>query len=139
MHQDPEHENYDDDEYKYYPQYNDYGYPMNSKKFDIDWAAWELWLSDALKEIVQENPSTWSFGYKSNASKKINCNNTKKDSLGDKHFIYLGSNGHDEAIWKKKFFVLNKLEQDYKNHISSNAAHFLRQPNYYKSMFDILN
>ena len=57
MHQDPEHSDYDDDEYNYYPQYNDYGYP---KEFAINWAAWEEWLSDAIKDIVNEKEM---YGY----------------------------------------------------------------------------
>ena len=63
----------------------------------------------------------------------------KKSTLGDKFFIYLGSNYDEDAIWKTKYFINNKLDQIYKNHISSNAAHFVRQPVYYKGMFDNLN
>ena len=139
MHQDPEHENYDDDEYKYYPQpYNDYGYP---KEFSIDWAAWEQWLSQALKDIVEENPHTWSFGYaKNNKSEKFPVSDgLPKGTLSDKYFVYLGSNHYDEAIWKAKYFVINELDIEYKNHIRSNAAHFLKEPSYYKGLFENLN
>ena len=141
MHQEPEHEDYDDDEYKYYPQYNEYGYPYNSKKFDIDWTAWEQWLSKALKEIVEENHNTWSFGYaKNNKSEKFSVSDgLSKGTLSDKYFMYLGSNHYDESVWKTKYFVCSKIEKAYKNHISSNAAHFLKQPSYYKGMFENLN
>ena len=140
MHQDPEHEDYDDDEYKYYPEYNDYGYPINSKKFDVDWAAWEQWLSQALKEIVEESPNTWSFGYHKGPSKKFPVSDSlPKGKLSDKYFMYLGSNHYDEAIWKSKYFINNHFDLMYKNHISTYPAHFLRQPSYYRGMFEILN
>ena len=136
MHQDPEHEDYDDDEYNYYPEYNEYGYPINSKKFNVDWAAWEKWLSDALEEIVQENPNIWSFGY----SKKFSASDSlSKGALSDKYFMYLGNNQHDETIWKIKYFISDKINTQYKNHISSHAGYFLQQPYYYKGMFDNLN
>ena len=136
MHQDPEHEDYDDDEYNYYPEYNDYGYPSYSKKFNIDWSAWEKWLADAIKEIVNEEDNVWLFGNYKNPSKKNNTNNKK---LSDKYFMYLGSNHYDEAIWKTKYFISDKINSQYKNHLSSHAGYFLKQPHYYKGMFDNLN
>ena len=139
MHQDPEHENYDDDEYKYYPQpYNDYGYP---KEFTIDWAAWEQWLSQALKDIVEEDNNVWVFGHGSKSTnKKFPVSDAlPKGTLSDKYFMYLGSNHYDESVWKSKYFVCSKIEAAYKNHISSNAAYFLKQPSYYKGMFENLN
>lgn len=134
MHQDPEHEDYDDDEYNYYPEYNEYGYP-NGKKFDIDFAAWEKWLSKAIKDIVEEDENVWLFGHKLSDNKKSD----KDKKLDDKYFIYLGSNYYDESIWKTKYFISNSLEIAYKNHLSCHPAHFLRQPTYYRGMFDNLN
>ncbi|NDB56168.1 hypothetical protein EB169_10110 [archaeon] len=136
MHQDPEHNDYDDDDYNYYPQYNDYGYPSYSKNFKFDWTAWEKWLADAIKEIVNENDNVWLFGnYK--APPKKNKANIKK--LSDKYFMYLGKNQYDESVWKAKYFISDQLDTQYKNHIASNAAHFLQQPDYYKGMFENLN
>jgi len=132
MHQDPEHNDYDDDEYNFYPQYNDYGYP---KEFTVNWAAWEEWLSDAIKDIVNEKDNVWVFG--SNQNKKEV--KKQKKQLSDKYFMFLGSNLYDEAVWKKKYFISSKIEMQYKQHISSHPGHILRQPNYYRSMFDILN
>ena len=37
MHQDPEHNDYDDDDYNYYPEHSGYGYSESAKKFNIDW------------------------------------------------------------------------------------------------------
>jgi len=129
MHQDPEHEDYDDDEYNYYPEYNDYGYP---KDFKIDWDAWDKWLSKAMKEIVKEDKNIWIFGNKKDNIFKIS-------KFEDKYFMYLGKNKYDESVWKTKYFNINKLELQYKNHLASNASYFLRQPMYYRGMFDNLN
>jgi len=137
MHQDPEHEDYDDDEYNYYPEHSGDEYSEYTKKFNIDWAAWEQWLSKAIKEIVEEDNNVWVFGHQLTSENKINS--VKKSTLSDKFFVYLGSNYDDDSIWKTKYFINNKLDQTYKNHISSNAAHFVRQPVYYKGMFDNLN
>lgn len=130
MHQDPEHEDYDDDEYNYYPSYNDYGYPELSKKFSIDWAAWEKWLSDTIKEITQDNSGVLFVG--SHLSK-----NNKKST--NSNFMYLGKNNYDETIWKTKYFNQNKLEIQYKNHLAQYAAYFLNQPQYYRALFENLN
>ena len=131
MHQDPEHEDYDDDEYNYYPSYNDYGYP---KQFNVDFSAWETWLSKVIKDIVEED-NVWVFGHKYTSSDKSKTDKEAKS----KYFMYLGNNTHDEGVWKKKYFVSNKLEQKYRQHLESHAVHFLRQPNYYKGLFDNLN
>lgn len=140
MHQDPEHEDYDDDEYNYYPEYNDYGYPSKSKQFDIDWAAWEQWLSKAIQEIVEEDKNVWVFGHNLKDDKKFTINNTSiKDVSKDKYFMYLGSNYYNEGVWKSKYFIVDNIEVEYKQHLASNAAHFLRQPHYYKGLYDNLN
>ena len=125
MHQDPEHEDYDDDEYKYYPDaYSKYDYSSN--KFNIDWAAWEKWLSDALKDIVEEKENVWIITNKQEKSK-------------EKYFVYLGSNKYDEAIWKAKYFACNQIDAIYRKHIESHAVHFVQQPQYYKDLHTILN
>ncbi len=50
---DPEHYEYDDDEFKNYPhEYNEYGYP---KQFKFDWDAWESWLLQAMKDIAHQD------------------------------------------------------------------------------------
>ena len=116
MHQEPEHEDYDDDDYKYYP--DSYGY---SKKFKIDWAAWEQWLSKAMKDLYADDEYL------------------KTTNFSDKYFMYLGKNSYSEPVWKAKYFINQKLEIEYKNHIKSNAVHFLKQPIYYRGLFDNIN
>lgn len=132
---DPEYNEYDDDEHNYYPEYNDYGYPANSKKYNIDWSAWEKWLKKAIEEIVQEDENTWLV----NPSKKFPVSDASKGASKEQFFMYLGSNHYDEAIWKKKHFVVDKLNLEYTNHIQSHASYFLQMPSYYKGLFDILN
>jgi hypothetical protein len=63
-----------------------------------------------------------------------NPNTGGKDKLQ-----YLGSNYNKEPIWKTKYFISNLINQEYKKHLQSNAAYFIKQPNYYKGLFDILN
>lgn len=139
MHQEPEHEDYDDDQYNYYPQYNDYGYP---KYFDIDWAAWESWLKDAIKDIVETDDNTWVIKPlpKYKETKKFPVSSSlSKDASKSVYFAYLGSNYHNEQVWKAKYLVKQTIQVAYNNHIASHASYFLKQPNYYKGMFDILN
>ena len=138
MHQDPEHEDYDDDEHNYYPEYNEYGYP---KDFKIDWATWEQWLSKAIQEIVEEENNVWVFGgNKKKTAKKFPVSDTLSNgALSDKYFMYLGSNHYDETMWKAKYFASIAIEREYKNYLAANAAYILKQPNYYRSMFENLN
>ena len=132
---DPEQNEYDDDEYKYYPsyEYNEYGYP---KEFKFDWTSWEMWLKEALNDIVQESPTTWNTG----KTKEFPVNgSTSKGAYNESLFAYLGSNCYNEPVWKSEYFVKNELHQEYIKHIQSNAEHFLKQPLYYKGLFDNLN
>lgn len=54
-------------------------------------------------------------------------------------FILLGKNAYDESIYKNKFFAVDTLHIEYLNHLKSNPAYFLQQPQYYRGMFEILN
>lgn len=129
---------YDDD-------YYDKDHPPKNKKhyFNFDWSVWELWLKDAIEQIVKEDNNTWvvkPIPISEYVSKKFPVTeNSLNDTAKTKKFLYLGSNQYDEAIWKKKYFICNPLQIEYINHLSSYAAHFVAQPNYYKGMFDILN
>jgi hypothetical protein len=137
MYQEPEHNDYDDDEYNYYPEYNDYGYP---KQFKFDWSAWEKWLSKTIKEITEEDNNVWIFGHPLKPSQKSTSDNTpSKGAFSDQYFMYLGKNHYDETLWKAKYFIASSFDQQYKNYLAANAAHILRQPTYYKNLFDNLN
>lgn len=144
MYDEPEHNEYDDDEYKYYPnehnEYNEHGYP---KEFKFDWTSWQEWLEEAIKDIYEENINTWIVTNKSNKEESesfpVSDSLSKGTFDAQKYFMYLGSNHYGEGIWKTKYFVNDDMEQAYKNHTFANAAHVVKQPNYYRGMFDILN
>lgn len=141
MHQDPEHEDYDDDEYNYYPEYIDHGNSDHfSNKFNIDWVAWEKWLSEAISSIV-EDTNLWDVNnHKNKYSKKLSTNKmTQGGKNKDNYSVYIGNNNYDETVWKYQYFVSNKMEREYKNYLASNASYILQQPNYYRSMFENLN
>ena len=106
----------------------------------VNWKAWESWLSKAIKEIVEEDENIWVFGYENKQPKKFPVSDgLPKGAWGDKYFSYLGSNHYEEEIWKRKYFVIDEIEIEWKQHIRENAVHFLKNPSYYKGLHDILN
>ena len=96
---DPEHEDYDDDDYQYYPEEWDQLGKANS--FNINWEAWQKWLSDAIEDIVQEKGSTDSVWVYSMDS-KFPVVGSSQDAAKDQYFMYLGSNQYSEGVWKTK-------------------------------------
>ena len=116
---DPEHDDYDDDEYNYYPEEN---YGLNYK---FDAKAWEEWIKKAIEDIIQEDENTWVVQPKFPVSDEFS-----KDTAKSQYFLYLGNN---------HYFVSDEINNLWKNHIASNAAHYLKQPNYYKGLHTILN
>ena len=141
MYQEPEHDDYDDDDYNYYPEHSGDDYSEYTKKFNIDWAAWEQWLSKTIKEIAEEDNNVWVFGHKlsDKTEKKSKTTFQSSSKLTDKTFIYIGNNKDNDAVWKKKYLAKNQIQIQYNNHISCHASYYLMQPAYYKGMFDILN
>ena len=128
MHQDPEHYDYDDDEFNFHP-HNKKSYP---KKYDIDWSSWEYWVSDMVKKIVEEDNNIWSFSV---SDLPLNDNTNKLS----KSYVFLGNNFYGEQVWKLPYFSKQEIDIQYRNHIVSHAKHFVSQPSYYKGLFDILN
>jgi hypothetical protein len=126
-------DNYDDSQDKFESQYKKYF------KFDPDsWDFWGKWLSDALNNIVETSPNVWYIGPgMDKGSFPVNSyfSNTDKGNS----FQYLGNNYQNQPIWKTKYFILDTLSIEYRLHIRSNVIHFLKQPHYYKGLFDILN
>lgn len=138
MHED--YYDYDDEEFDNYPNQDQSKFYF---KFDPSaWDAWGKWLYDAMKEIVETNPNVWYTptyieGW---PTTKFPVNsffsNTGKDANS---FQYLGNDYSGSPIWKKKYFISDPIDMQYRAHIETYAAHFLRQPQFYKGMFDILN
>jgi len=130
-------DDYDDE--KYYP---DGG--MHKKYFKFDeqaWDAWGKWLYDAMKDIVESSPNVWYTptvvpGF---PIKKFPVNSYSPNTGKDKTFQYLGSNYDGQTIWKKKYFINNPIQSMYIDHLSGHAGYFVKQPHYYRGMFDILN
>jgi hypothetical protein len=138
MHEDYEDDNYDDNDDSQDTPESHY---KKYFKFDPDaWDAWGKMLYDTLNEIVEYPSNIWYISSnfpKPKGSLPVNDYFSKSGNF--KNSLYLGNNHYKEPIYKNKYFVHDKLHGDYKNHLRSNAIHFLRQPNYYKGMFDILN
>jgi len=139
MHEDYEDDNYDDDN----SQDNLESHYKKYFKFDpTAWDAWGKFLMDALNDIVEYPSNVWyiapkfvdGFPYKS-----IPVNSWNPNTGKDSSYQYLGSNYQGQQIWKKKYFVIDPIDQMYRSHLQSNAVHFLKQPHYYKGLFDILN
>jgi hypothetical protein len=111
----------------------------NYFKFDPDaWDAWGKMLYETLNDIVEYPSNVWYIGPGfPKGSLPVNDYFSKSGSF--KHSLYLGNNHYKEPIYKKIYFIHDKLNSEYKNHLRTHAVHFLQQPNYYKGMFDILN
>ena len=108
-------------------------------KFDPDaWDAWGKMLYDTLNDIVEHPSNVWYIG-PSFPKKLLPVNSWNPNAGKDKFFQYLGSNYQGQPIWKKQYFIHNKLATQYMNHIKSHAVNFIHQPHYYKGMFDIMN
>jgi hypothetical protein len=136
MHQ--EDDNYDYDDYD-----DSQDDPENKYKhyFKFDPEAWDAWgkmLYDALGNIVENSPNVWYIGTDFGA-KSFPVSSYFSNAGKDKTFQYLGSNYQHSQVWKKKYFICDPLQHQYINHIQSHAVHFMKQPHYYKGLFDILN
>ena len=137
------HEDYNDD----YDDYEDSQDNLENKykhyfKFDPEaWDAWGKWLYDAMNEIVETSPNVWYTipNIEGFPSKSFPVNSYFSNTGKDHSFQYLGSNYEGVKVWKKKYFIIDPIQHNYVNHIQTHAVHFLKQPSYYKGMFDILN
>lgn len=139
-----EDDNYNDDDHDYdNSQHNYESQYKNYFKFDASaWDAWGKYLYDALNDIVESSPNVWYIGPKYIQGfpfKSLPVNSWNSNTGKEKFFQYLGSNYQGQSIWKSKYFVIDPIHNEYKNHIRSHAVHFIQQPHYYKGLFDILN
>jgi hypothetical protein len=131
-----EYDNYDDD-------YDDSQDNLEDKykhyfKFDPEaWDAWGKMLYDTLNDIVDVSTNVWYVG--GFPSKKFPVNDYFSSTGSSQYSLYLGNNHNNEPIWKKKYFVYDKISTSYIKHLQANAKHFVQQPAYYKGLFDILN
>lgn len=131
---------YEEDDHDYdHPSLNPYHYFF---KFDIGTnTSLSQWLSDFIKNTNWEDiGSTYNVtnipGWPV-VSLPVNSWHPNTDKGNS--FQYLGSNYAGSPIWKKKYFVFDKINNEYKLHLQSHAKHFVSQPTYYNGLFDILN
>lgn len=135
----------DDDPYSDYDEYDDDDHSQNIPdnkfyfKFDINNIDWSKWLYDALNGIIEDSPNQWTVYGNKFPYGSLPVNSWNPGTGGHKSHQYLGANYQNQPIWKTKYFIHNKLDADYIRHLESNAVHFIKQPIYYKGLFDILN
>jgi hypothetical protein len=131
MHQDDENDEYDDDDYDEDYYNYDYGDQYDPYKFyftfNIDQSPLSDWLKKTVDDIINNNIEGFP----------VNSWNPNTDK--SKAFQYLGSNYHGLPIWKTKYFLVDKLNNEYKLHLQDHVVHFVQQPNYYNGLYDILN
>jgi hypothetical protein len=115
----------DNDPYKFYFQ------------FDTEW------IGKYIDEIVKKlSESGWDYkitNIEGFPYKSLPVNSWFSNTAGDKTSLYLGNNYWNEGVWKKKHFIQDALHNEYVKHLQSNAGYFLRQPRYYKGLYEILN
>lgn len=136
------HEPYDDDD-----NYDDdyYNYDNNQDKFkwyftfDVDKnQSLSDWVINQLNEFLKTDK--WTVDNSTGLPIiKFPVNGWNPSTGNDLKFQYLGSNYQGQQIWKTKHFLGDKYNQEYRSHLQSHAAHFVKQPRYYRGMFDILN
>lgn len=121
-----EDDGYDDEDYYNYDDNDQYDPYKFYFKFDINPnSSLSSWITDLTNFPFVSFPVNSYF---------------PTTGSGDKSpFLYLGNNYQNQPIWKNLYLVKDKVNILYKNHISQYSVHFLKQPTYYKGMFDILN
>ena len=127
---DEDDDGYDDDQYNY-----DDNHPYQFYfKFDVSGKPLSDWIQNLINDTLNITTNTSDFP---NVLFPVNSWNpsTGKDNT----YQYLGSNYQNSPVWKKQYFVIDKINNNYKLHIQNHAKHFIQQPVYYKGLFDILN
>lgn len=137
MHEDYEDEDYDDDHYDYdHPSLNPYQWFF---KFDVGPdTPLSKWLTDIVNKFIGSSEDYKMINIPGFPPKMFPVNSWNPNTGGN-NLQYLGSNYAGSPIWKQQYFVLDKIQIQYKLHIQANARHFVSQPVYYKGLFDILN
>jgi hypothetical protein len=133
---DDEDDGYDDDHYDhdYNDQYDPYKFYF---KFDITNTPLSDWIQKTINDMLND-----TFDIKNVEGFPVSqfpVNSWNPNTANNKKFQYLGSNYAGEQIWKTKYFAFDPINAMYKLHLQSHAGYFIKQPNYYKGLFDILN
>jgi hypothetical protein len=115
------------------PEYDPFKY-----YFQID----TEWMKKYMDQVIKKLNDVWNSDINSIDGLPIvslPVNDYFSNTEGDKTSLYLGNNQYNEGIWKIKYFVYNKLQKEYELHLQSHASHIVRQPQYYQSLYEILN
>lgn len=129
---------YDDDDYNYdHPSLNPYYY----FKFDISSdSSLSKWLNDMFSNIDWNSIPSYKIDDISGFPfVSLPVNSWNPNTGKDNSFQYLGSNYANQEIWKKKYFISDPINIEYKLHLQAHAKHFVSQPTYYEGLFEILN
>jgi len=135
-------EDYDDDEDEYDDDQYDYDHPSANPyyyfKFDVSAdSPLSKWLTDMFSNIDYWNQiESIVSGF---PVFSVPVNSWNPNAGKDNSFQYLGSNYYGQQVWKKKYFISDPINQEYKLHIQAHAKHFVLQPDYYGGLFEILN
>ena len=138
------HENYDDSEEEDYEEY-DHDHPSLNPyqwyyKFDIGPdTPISKWITDIVNNFIGSSEDFNIVNIPGFPPKKFPVSSWNPDTGKDNTFQYLGSNYQGSPIWKKQYFIVDNINNEYKLHLQNHAEHFVKQPIYYKGMFDILN
>jgi hypothetical protein len=144
MHEDYDDEDYDDEDYYDYDNNDQYDPYKFYFKFDV---GADSPISDMINKWFNLSQDSFNglhwYSFPTNIDGwpviKLPVSSWNPNTGKGNSFQYLGSNYQGSPIWKKQYFVLNKINNQYKLHVQSHASHFLKQPHYYNGMFDILN
>lgn len=129
-----EDDDYDDHDYDYNDQYDPYKFYF---KFDVGNTPLSDWIQNTINDILN-----YQFDINNVPGfpvQKFPVNSWNPNTGKDNTYQYLGSNYQGNSIWKKQYFVVDKINIEYKLHLQSHAGHFIMQPIYYRGLFDILN
>lgn len=133
------HEPYDDDipddPYKFYFQFDTEWINSLLNKIEYTWISKEV-IEDVLKNLPNYNLPLLPDGF---SPISLPVNSWLSNTVGDSSSLYLGNNYWNEGVWKKKYFIENKFQNEYVKHLQSHAQYFLSQPQYYNGLYEILN
>lgn len=130
------HQSNDDEQKKEDKKLND---ALKKHYFTFDIGNWGE-LSDLMKEMLY-GPQIDDTLYKqlNNFTEAIFAQWGSIPEKSTTNSIFIGKNTYGEGVFKPKHFVVDKLNNEYLNHIRQHAAHTLRQPEYYENLYEILN
>lgn len=127
------HESYEDDYYndncddsqdydQSQPDWNKFYF-----KFDVTHSPLSDWVKKTVDKLLGDQFVSFPV------------NDWLSNTAGVNSLLYLGNNHYNEPIYKAKHFLIDSLGLKYTKHLEQHAVHFIQQPSYYKSMFDLLN